>query len=416
MARTTNMGVLLLASEWGSKRGALSAFIREFAIHLAKHPDVHVSVFVPRCDHDEKTAALNSNVTLVQAKRMPGFDELDWLCIPPDDLQIDFVIGHGVALGRQAQFIRERRQCMWVQFVHTNPEELGMFKGYSEAISKAEKKHRDEVELCLIADCVVAVGQKLAEAYSSYLRFCGKVQNVFVFTPGIFSEFLSVKQVKSDGKKFGVLAFGRGDAEDFSLKGFDIAARAVAKLNDAFLIFIDAQNKKGDEIASRLKAYDNLSYRVSVRKIPENREHLKRLFVEVDLAIFPWRTEGFGLVALEAFSAGLPILVSNNSGLGEVLKKKVPHGSMFVVDSDDAEKWAKEMEKVWKKKRKIRLDESRDVRDYYSQEYKWEDQCRDLVEKMKSIHRGKELLLPLIHSFMHYTEYITCVNVHASYN
>ena len=74
--------------------------------------------------------------------------------------------------GRQAQLIRRNRQCKWIQFVHTDPEELGTFKDYSEAISKAEKKHRDEVDLCVMADCVVAVGPKLAEVYRSYLRFC----------------------------------------------------------------------------------------------------------------------------------------------------------------------------------------------------------------------------------------------------
>ena len=129
---------------------------------------------------------------------MPGYDEIDWLCSPPDDLQIDFVIGHGAVLGRQAQLIRKQRQCKWVQSVHTDPEKLGMFKDYSEAISKAEKKHRDEVDLCVMADCVVAVGPKLAEAYRSYLRFCGKDQNVFVFTPDIFSEFLSAVQSKTE--------------------------------------------------------------------------------------------------------------------------------------------------------------------------------------------------------------------------
>ena len=111
-------------------------------------------------------------------------------------------------------------------------------------------------------------------------------------------------------------------------------------------------------------------------------------------------------------SAGLPILVSNNSGFGEVLKK-VRFGSQCVIDSDDTEKWTKEIEKVWTKGRKLRLEESEAVRDSYAQEYKWEDQCRNLVETMKSIHRGRELLVPLIHSFMHYTEYITCSVIHS---
>ena len=41
---------------------------------------------------------------------------------------------------------------------------------------------------------------------------------------------------------------------------------------------------------------------------------MKDLVYEVYLAIMPSRTEGFGLIALEALSASLPILVSGNSG------------------------------------------------------------------------------------------------------
>ena len=69
-----------------------------------------------------------------------------------------------------------------------------------------------------------------------------------------------------------------------------------------------------------------------MRCFNESREKLARLFCEVDLVIMPSRTEGFGLAALEALSAGLPVLVSGNSGLGEALQE-VPYGSNCVVES-----------------------------------------------------------------------------------
>ena len=72
------------------------------------------------------------------------------------------IVGHGVKLGRQAQVIRESRKCKWVQVVHTDPEELGMFKSYPNPISKGEEKHHVEVELCEMSDFVVGVGPKLS--------------------------------------------------------------------------------------------------------------------------------------------------------------------------------------------------------------------------------------------------------------
>ena len=387
--------IVQLASEWGSKHGGVSTFNREFSIQLAKLPDVQIFVFLPRCNEEDQRDAQANNVTLIQAQRRTGFDnETDWLCFPPHNLYFDFVIGHGVVLGRQAQIIRENHQCKWIQFVHTDPEELGMFKDYSGAIPRGEKKRRDEVELCVKADFVVAVGPKLAEAYQSCLRYCGKDQDVFVFTPGIFSEFLDVAQGTRDGNNCRVLTFGRGDAEDFSLKGYDIAASAVAKLNFAQLIFVGAYDKQQDNVANSLKLCDITPNQLRVRTFVESRESLKQLFPEADLAIMPSRSDGFGLAALEAMSASLPVLVSANSGFGEALAK-VPFGSGCVISSEDALDWAKEIEKVWTKDRETRLQECQTLKNSYAWKYSWEEQSRALVAKMRSIRSGMTFCFPL---------------------
>jgi len=380
------MRVVVLASGWGSKRDELSTFNRELSVQLAKHPDVQVSVFLPRCDQDEKNEAERHNISLVQATQRPGFDdEIQWLCCPPKDLQFDFLIGQGIELGRQAHVIQEIRHCKWIQFVHTDPEERGMLKDYLGAISEGEKKRRAEVALCVCADFVVAVGPKVAEAYRSYLRSYRKDQNIFVFTPGIFSDSSNIAQGKQDNSKRRVLVFGHGSAEDFSLKGYDIAARAVAKLSDVHLIFVDA--KQPNEVADRLKEYGIPPSRLRVRTFTEIREHLKEQFSEVDLAIMPSRTEGFGLSALEAMCAGVPVLVSANSGFGEAMRE-VAFGSQYVVDSEDAEVWATEIEKVWAKRKEVRLQELKAACDSYATKYNWEEQCRDLVEKMGCILNG----------------------------
>ena len=73
-------------------------------------------------------------------------------------------------------------------------------------------------------------------------------------------------------------------------------------------------------------------------ELNSERESLRRLFQEVDLVVMPSRTEGFGLSGLEALSAGLPVLVSWNSGFGEALCS-VPFGSIFVINSEDPGDW-----------------------------------------------------------------------------
>ena len=386
------MKVTLLSSEWRSTKGGLSTINRELAIQLAKHPSVEVSVYLPKCSEEDKQVAASHNVHLIEAEEMAGYDNpVDWLSSLPDDHAVDCVIGHGAVLGRQVQFIKRHCNCKWIQVVHTAPEELGMFKSYTDAISRGEKKHQAEVKLCEKADQVVAVGPKLAEAFSGYLRACGKDQDVLNLTPGIFSEFSDVKQATEERKTFSVLVFGRGDNEDFQLKGYDIAACAIAELKDEpqpyKLLFVGAPSGEEEKVKDLLLQEGIDRSQLTVRCLSESREQLARLFCEVDLAIMPSRSEGFGLAALEALSAGLPVLVSGNSGLGEALKE-VPHGSSCVVESEDPKDWANAIKAVRQKDREMRLKESEIVRFFYASKYSWKKECGKLVEKMSNITLG----------------------------
>ena len=368
----------------------MSTINRELAIQLAKHPSVEVSVYLPQCSEEDKQDAASYNALLVKAEAIPGFDNgVDWLSFLPEGHAVDCVIGYGAVLGRQVQLIKCHHNCKWIQIVHAAPEELGMYR--SDAILRAEKLRQDEVKLCENADQVVAVGPKLADVFRRYLRSCGKDQDVLNLTPGIFSEFADVKQVTEDTRTFCVLVFGSDDNEDFKANGYDIAARAIAELKDEpqpYKLCFAGAPRGGEEKVKDLLLQQGIDRRqLTVRCFCESREKLARLFCEVDLAIMPSRTEGFGLATLEALSAGLPVLVSGNSGLGEALKD-VLYGSSCVVESDDPNVWAKAIKAVRQKDRKMRLDEIKIVRKSYALKYDWEKECDRLVERMSNITLG----------------------------
>ena len=379
----------MLSREWRSSTdGDLSTINRELAIQLAKHSNVEVSVFLPECNEEDRNDAAHHHVQLVKAKKVIGWNPVDWLINVPDGHVMDCVVGHGVSLGKQVQFIRKHHHCKWVQVVHSAPEELGMYK----SIPQGGQQQEAEVELCNMADQIIAIGPKLADAYKHYLRCSKKDQNVFDLTPSIFSEFLNVEQATEEGSTFSVLVVGSGDTcEDFILKGFDLAAQAVAELKDKSykLKFVGAPRGKEDEIADKLLQHGIDRNQLIVRSLSDRREVLANLFCEVDLAIMPSKTEGFGVSALEALSAGLPVLVSGNSGLGEALKE-VPQGSQFVVDSEDPKEWAKKIKVVQQTKREVRLSESRLLRENYQEKYSWEKPIRCLVERMYSLTFGKQ--------------------------
>ena len=383
--------VTLLSREWRSSTDRdLSTVNRELAIQLAKHPDVQVSVFLPQCSEDDKRIAASHKVQLIEAEEMAGVDPFDWLINVPEDHVMDCVIGHGVHLGRQIPLIQQSRQCKWIQIVHNAPAELAMYRSSTGAIPRGEQMQQTEIDLCELADQVVAVGPKLADTYRRFLRSSEKHQDVIDLTPSIFTEFSDVKQATEERKTFCVLVIDSGDSEDFNLKGYDLAAQAIAELkeNSYQLKFVCAPRGRGDEIAKKLLKHGIDRSQLIVRSFNESRETLARLFCEVDLAIMPSRSEGFGLPALEALSAGLPVLVSSNSGLGEALMK-VPNGSNCVVDSEDPKQWAEKIKAVRKKGRGVRLDESNGLREKYLEKYSWQEPCGILVEKMRNLVTGK---------------------------
>ena len=379
--------VTLLGDEWASSAGGLSTLNRELAIHLAKQHNVRVTFFVPKgaCTPEHKEEAESCHITVVEAEERPGYHRLDWLSFPPPHLSMDVVIGHGMKLGHQGQVLN----CKWVQVVHTAPEQLGMFKRASNAVSKAGSKHETELDLCKLADLVVPVGPKLAEAYSSYLK-SREGRDIFELTPGLFEEFSNLQQDPNESSEFKVLLCGRGDAEDFELKGYDIAAKAFAdeelKGEPYRLLFVGAPSGKEDEVAGELLKCGIAKEQLTVRKFLDSRDKMKDLFCEVDLVITPSKTEGFGLIALEALSAGLPILVSGNSGFAKALQK-IQIGNFCIVDSQEPKVWTKNIKAV-RERHGEWLQEMQALRESYGKTYSWEKQCKDLVKKLRNMVHG----------------------------
>ena len=383
--------VTLLSSEWRSSTDReVSTISRKLAIQLAKHPNVEVSVFLPKCSEEDKRNAASHKIQLIEADELPGHEPIFWLSSLPRNHDVDCVIGHGVHLGKQIPLIKKNQDCRWIQVVHSVHEEVGMYKN----ISEGEQLQQTEIKLCKMADEVVTIGPKVAEAYKRFLCSGREEETILDLTPGVFSEFLNVVQATDERRTFSVLVIGSGDScEDFNVKGFNMAAEAIAELKDDpyQLKFLFSPREDGKEIADKLLQHGISRNQLIVRSFNSNREVLGNLFCEVDLAIMPSRTEGFGLCGLEALSAGLPVLISGNSGLGGALKK-VPFGSHYVVDSEDPKDWAKKIRDVCQKCRKDRLSEAELLREHYAKAYDWEKPCTVLVEKMQTLAFGKSSL------------------------
>ncbi|HVV59787.1 MAG TPA: glycosyltransferase, partial [Gaiellaceae bacterium] len=97
-------------------------------------------------------------------------------------------------------------------------------------------------------------------------------------------------------------------------KGFDVLLRALAELPQASLLLVG----DGPERPRLERLVDELGLRDRV-ELTGWRPDAARLLAAVDAVVVPSRAEPFGLVALEAMSAGVPVIASAVDGLAEVV-------------------------------------------------------------------------------------------------
>lgn len=389
----TKLNITLASDDEGWNRTVNGQLV----IELGRNTRLKVTGFVPKNTSQQREHARSLNIELVDAKDHTEFSSSELLSFPPDSLEIDILLihAHGQDLGRQAQIIKEVKKCTWVQVVHNLEEEL--FEGQQRL-----------QRLCEKADFIIAVGPKVADACKRALRSSEK--HVFDLTPGVFEKLSRVRQLYGDLREFHVLL--SGSSEYFSLKGCDIAAKAIKLLNTPsasyHLTVIVKPCDNVEEVKKALLSEGIDSCQLTLR-MSDSHDDWCEMFCEADLAIKPSRNEGFGMSGLLAISANLPVLVSEFSGLGIVLKN-IPLGNSSVVASDDPKVWANKIKEVRAKTSEIRHAEAVQLREAYMQQFSWKDQCGKLVEELFRIVPHKSGMYMLWGQFVQYVSKLVNIN------
>lgn len=368
----------------------------QLVIELAKDPRVKVSGLVPNSTQEQKEQAKKLNIELVDAKKRIGFSAEELLSFPPDSLDIDIFIIHsyGHDIGKQAQVVKESKNCKWLHVLHTISEELAKYMDKETVGPFSNVKdceHKVQLALCQEADIIIAIGPKVADAFKCELHYCEKHRDVIDLTPSVIQDLIDVRSHHEPGEKFRILISGTYPAKYFQVKGCDIAAKAVSSLQDIsyHLIFIITVHDDAQDFENRLLREGIKSHQFTVRPFHSSLENWRKLLCEVNLAIMPSRTEGFGTSSLRAISADLPVLVSGNTGLGMALKK-LRSGKNHVVESDDPQVWAERITQVRTKDARDQSLEAKQLRREYMEQFSWKDQCSDLIDKMMLMFPNKQ--------------------------
>lgn len=321
--------ILAVATEWLSRHGGLSTFNRELCTALAA-AGCEVRCLVPDADDADRASASQANVELVVAAATPGADPRARLMRRPalGDFVPDVVLGHGRITGPAALSLCEDAfpDARRVHFVHTVAEEIEWFKNRAVGPVSTISGDRDwtEKQLARTASLVVGVGPLLRRKASTMLRGVPMAPDVMGILPGL--NIRSRPDGVPDDRQ--VLVLGR--TEDRYLKGLDLAARALGMLDfgpidegrPPTLVVRGSPPMEAAQLREDLVELANHRVDVLVRDYTADNELIDADLARASLLVLPSRHEGFGLVALEAIAAGLPVLVSDTSGIAEHLRSE----------------------------------------------------------------------------------------------
>ncbi|MEQ0562459.1 glycosyltransferase [Amycolatopsis sp. NEAU-NG30] len=321
--------VLVLATEWSSARGGLSTLNRQLCCALAARQADVVCLVLAAGGDDYRDAAANG-VALRVAARPPGGSDDTALSNPaalPTGFRPDYIIGHSRVTGPAAFHIAAHfPEAKRLHFIHMAPDEIEWFKPGREddAGQRSEERHQIELDLARTAHATIAIGLRL---YNRYLRDLSPNEQVLVhnLVPGFdIAEYTCA--APPPGAPWKILVAGR--LEDTDLKGLDIAARAVGRIARnrpptvprVELVVRGAPPGEAEQLRKQILEWSELpSLDVVVRPYATGQDTMTADLKTSTLVLMPSRREGFGLIGLEAAAAGVPVLISGSSGLGEQL-------------------------------------------------------------------------------------------------
>ena len=389
--------ILSIATEWFSRHGGISTFNRELCCSLSRVGQ-RVICLVPTSSDQEKKSAKESDVLLVNAPSTTIEDKGATLFRRPQlptGYTPDVIIGHGRITGpyAEAQVADNFKDALRIHFVHMVPGEIEWYKGKDEATKTAEERERIELNLCRKATIVAAVGPQIFRETGTLIHCLNPSPKVHQFIPGINNSPIA------RGIPPGIQCLILGRAEDMKLKGLDIAAKAFAKLphpdprpfdSEPVLIVRGAPAGTGVKLRNTLLKIAEKQIKVRIYEYSPNIQFLYEDLQRASIVLMPSRSEGFGLVAAEALSFKTPILVSHNSGFGELLVKQIDLSevSQYVVRttgnlSDDSVAWSNAIEFILRDRRAA-FERANKLCDQLSIKFSWDNAARELLNVLKN--------------------------------
>lgn len=353
--------LVAFATRWGSKFGGINSFNEDFlsAFGYAFHTGAKVVCIAAEATEEDVREAAKSKVELVPLPYRPGdvtFGLQHALAVVDELRRFNHDPGETVWLGHDritGEAAIEAASIAGGRSAVIHHMSYDHYESYAETSQSAYSKGQAQKGLFARADVVLAIGPLLRDAARDIV---GGGKPVHMLIPGLaeidakaapntFTAFLSGR-LSADAARIkqghlGIAAFARAihearrDSRPVGLKkqpklllrGVDVEGEALHP---------PSTGSHNDEHVLKKFAEDYAGAVINLHALPftQDRAELYSELSGASVALMPSWHEGFGLVAWEAIAAGVPLIISKNSGVYRFLEEEYPaeEGNVYALD------------------------------------------------------------------------------------
>ena len=339
---TENYTFVFIIDDWGYSKGGINVFNKLLCEAMSRLAHSKVVCVVQNVSADKERQTTENGIEILYISKENNNEKIiakKIMNITCKDSKIIFV-GHDVQTGEMAIKCKKRflnSKCIIIH--HMAYAEYYPILNMDCEVSEA--KENLQREILQQADMVFANGATLEKSAQDIV---GDEVPVFRIYPGV-SEVEPRKNINNTFKvvTFGRIEQGKGLKKNNTIiKETYLALAAWADFTKKYCreeeTIMKIYGKNGDdnsvdkEMEELLKQYSDKVYAVSIVPYMENRKQLLTKLSEFSLCLVLSLREGFGLTALEAVSAGVPLIVSKRSGFYKSLEELRLDNYVYGVD------------------------------------------------------------------------------------
>ena len=337
--------ILVVATGWGAKHGGVNSFNKGFCIGLGNYVKKYklrevriVCVVGSSCSDGEINNARDNGMTLIpmELKKQNGFFDKEVIIKIKDKLVeqhiytkwVKHIILHDITTG---SIIKEKtvfpNDTKWSAIHHMNFNEYGHLKGFQEYKSRLEKTI-EQYDLFKEADYIFAVGPLLKDLLNSFLTEKNIEKTAVEIIPGL----TVIRREINHEKVIKGLTFGRFDSHHDHLKLASLAINAwnramlqskshYPNLENAELKVVGFDFSKETDTHKCKKMFEKFGKSIPTFEYINQEKLVNYIIKDSTISLMLSRHEGFGLTGWEAIGAGIPLILSKNSGLWRYLEQ-----------------------------------------------------------------------------------------------